>query len=68
MQKGIEDLKITIRAKDQNVLYELQHYLQKKYNKDSVVFEPVILIAPPKNEHFSFITFWHIKLNRGDTT
>ena len=64
MEKGREDIKLTIRAKDQNHIYELQHRLKKIYG-DAISFEGVILLTPPNNRFFSFITFWHITFLQG---
>ena len=64
LEKGQEDIKLTIRAKDQNELYELQHHLKKIYG-DKIQFEGVILLQPPQNQFFAYITFWHITFSNG---
>jgi len=64
MEKGREDVKLTIRAKNQNNIYELQQHLKKVYG-ENISFEGVILLRPPNNKFFNYITFWHITFSKG---
>lgn len=64
MEKGSEDIKLTIRAKDQKHIFELQRHLKKIYG-EAVDFEAVIILQPPHNQHFNFMTFWHIHFSEG---